>query len=103
MSELKILQMNNSAGSSSELVMDGASPRQEGAADAKQETPLRELLGNPKITFVLGKSERKHTMIFTDDVLLLNRWPRIWQGDPMRQTSRGIRLHPHIDWGPHAC
>ena len=61
MSELKILQMNNSAGSSSELVMDGATPRQEGAAEAQKETPLRELLGNPKITFVLGKSKtRKH-------------------------------------------
>ena len=56
MSELKILQMNNSAGSSSELVVDGASPRQEGGAEAQKETPLRELLGNPKITFVLGKS-----------------------------------------------
>ena len=36
--------------------MDGATPRQEGAAETQKETPLRELLGNPKITFVLGKS-----------------------------------------------
>jgi hypothetical protein len=45
--------MNNSAGSSSEFV-DGAHAEQEGGAQQK-ETPLRELLGNPKITFVLGK------------------------------------------------
>ena len=52
MSELKILtaEMNNSAGSSSEFVDN----TNEGDAPQK-ETPLRELLGNPKITFVLGK------------------------------------------------
>ena len=45
--------MNNSAGSSSEF-FEGTHAGQEGG-DVQKETPLRELLGNPKITFVLGK------------------------------------------------
>ena len=39
--------MSDKAGSSSEVVDNGDA--------SKNETPLRELLGNPKITFVLGK------------------------------------------------
>ena len=52
--------MNNSAGSSSEFV-DNTHAEQEGGAGQK-ETPLRELLGNPKITFVLGKYKNRQLL-----------------------------------------
>ena len=45
--------MNISAGSSSEVVDS------HDQLEPKEQTPLRELLGNPKITFVLGKFTAK--------------------------------------------
>ena len=53
---------------------------------------LKKLLGNPKITFILGNSLPSHSSIY-------NRWSSLWKGYTMCKVSGRVRVYSHLRRG----
>lgn len=61
-----------------------------GAEESSSDRDLKKLLGNPKITFILGKSSR---LVNTDP-----RWTRLRERYSVCQAGRRVRIYPYISW-----
>ena len=59
------------------------------SADSLANRDIKKLLGNPKITFVLGNQR---------PLLTQCRWTCFRQGYPMRQIGGRVWLYSHFNW-----
>ena len=68
------------------------------SSEAKPESKIdvKKMLGNPKITFVIGKQNAQVPNM--DGLLFSCRWTRIWKGNTVCQTRGGVWLHTHFNW-----
>ena len=63
-------------------------------SEAKPEKiDVKKMLGNPKITFVVGKYR-----VFFVSVTYPRRWTRIWKGNTVCQARGGVWIHTHFNW-----
>ena len=66
-------------------------------AEARTEkVDIKKLLGNPKITFVLGKYNPPTIFICANESCC-HRCPWLWKGNPVRKTCGGVWIYSHFN------